>query len=348
MTQDQDYALIIGIAHYPHLKSLQGPIEDARRVAHWLKGPGGLPWQNVKVIESLGLEHERPVIDEINKGFDEIFARAEAYNKERPRRPVRRLYVYFAGHGCSRERNHLALIMANADRRNLNRAMNSTEYRNALARRMFPEQIYLFDCCRKYDGRITGHGPDWTSDDTEEDVQGLTQVVMYAAGFRQAAHERSMRWSVRRGLFTQALMEGLEGAAATASGVITSAGLGAYVQRRLAVLAKSEKVRQCYTGDTQGEKQHLILASGVEPWRREVSVTLPIDASRIVVNDEHGDTVWTQVTAPGQTQAALHLTLGLYTIKVEPTGVSMTIDLLPDLDGNAYPLDLSGTYSCHG
>lgn len=342
MTHDRDYALVIGIAHYPHLKSLLGPLNDARRVAEWLRGPGGLPSGNVKVIESQGLEHERPVLPEINAGLDEIFERAEAQAQESPRRPVRRLYVYFAGHGCSRERNHLALIMANANTRNLNRAMNATEYRNALARRMFPEQMYLFDCCRKYDSRITGHGPDWTSDDAEEDVQGLTQVVMYAAGFKQAAYERSMRWSLRRGLFTQALMEGLEGAAATESRMITSAGLGSYVQRRLAVLTKSEKVRQCYTGDTQGEKQHLILATDVEPWLREVNVTLPVGATRIVVNDDHGDTVGMQVTAPGQTQAALHLALGLYTIKVEPTGVSTPIDLLPDLDGNSYHLDLRG------
>ncbi|MFB7929562.1 caspase family protein [Streptomyces canus] len=343
MTQDQDYALVIGIAHYPHLKSLLGPINDARRVAEWLKERGGLPSENVKVIESLGLEHERPVREEINAGFDEIFARAEAQALERPGRPVRRLYVYFAGHGCSRERNHLALIMADANRQNLNRAVNATEYRNALARRMFPEQMYLFDCCRKYDSRIIGHGPDWTSDDAEGDVQGLTQVVMYAAGFRQAAYERSMHWSLRRGLFTQALLEGLEGAAATKSRMITSAGLGSYIQRRLVVLTKSEKIRQCYTGDTQGERQHLILATDVEPWRREVNVTLPVGATRIVVSDEHGDTVGMQATAPGQTQVALDLTMGLYTIKVEPTGVSTPIDLLPGHDRNSsYDLDLGG------
>ncbi|MGW0542875.1 caspase family protein [Streptomyces griseoincarnatus] len=344
MTQDRDYALVIGIAHYPHLKSLEGPIKDARRVADWLRGPGGLPPENVKLIESQGKDQERPILQEVNEAFEDIFQRAETQVQQHPHEPLRRLYVYFAGHGCSRERRHIALIMANANKRNLNRAMNATEYRNALARHIFPEQMYLFDCCRKYDDRITGQGPEWTTGVADEDVQGLTQVVMYAAGFKQAAYERSMSWSVRRGLFTAVLMEGLQGAAATRNGIITSAGLASYVQRRLKALAKREKVQQCYTGEVQGEKQYFVLARGAQPWSREVTITLPSETTRIVVNDEHEDTVRMQAVAPGETQVVLDLTLGLYTIKAEPTEASVPIDLLPDPDGGSYHLDLRGSH----
>lgn len=152
MTADYDAALVVGIADYPQLRALQGPVGDAKRIAARLRGPAGLPEENVELVTSDTDKPGRPILREIDSAFDRIFDQAK--NKS-----ARRLYVYFAGHGCSQAIEHLALLMADADMERLNRSMNATGYRRALAYHLFPEQVYLFDCCRAYDSTAVGRGP---------------------------------------------------------------------------------------------------------------------------------------------------------------------------------------------
>ena len=209
MTADSDAALVVGIADYPFLNPLDGSVRDAGRVADWLMTRGGLPEANLELVLSDGRPQGHPILQEIDDAFDRIFEQA------RSRGTARRLYVYFAGHGCSREIEHVALLMANADLQRLNRAMNASEYRDALAQRLFPEQIYLFDCCRNYDRSVTGRGPEWTFDEATAPMQDSIQVVLYAAGFTEYANERNLIYDHKRGLFTEALIEGLNGAAAS-------------------------------------------------------------------------------------------------------------------------------------
>ena len=137
--------------------------------------------------------------------------------------------------------------MANADLDRLNRAINAAEYRDALAQRLFPEQIYLFDCCRNYDRSVTGRGPEWTFDDSAEPMQDSIQVVLYAAGFTEYANERNLIYDHRRGLFTEALIEGLNGAAASGDlsggdGIVSTTRLIPYLRDRLDQLTRA---REC-------------------------------------------------------------------------------------------------------
>jgi hypothetical protein len=242
MTTASDAALVIGIAHYPWLNRLDGPVADAERVADWLVTRGGLLTANLELVLSDGSAQGHPILQEIDDAFGRIFARA------RSRDTARRLYVYFAGHGCSQEVKHIALLMANADLENLNRAMNATEYRDALAQRLFPEQIYLFDCCRNYDRSVTGRGPEWTYDKSAPPMPDSIQVVLYAAGFTEYANERNLIYNHRRGLFTEALIEGLNGAAASGdlsggAGIVSTARLIPYLRDRLDQLTDSGRER---------------------------------------------------------------------------------------------------------
>src|SRR5262249_33775241 len=158
MPRDDYYALVIGIARYPHLRPLQGPVMDAKCFCKWLLGWGEVPPENLWVItsgEEAGgnppvcvsdgpLENHpdravievtveerferacrghppaggHPIQDDIDTAFRELFKKA------RQGRP-QRLYVYFAGHGCSKEFHHVALVMANATGDELEQSLNA-------------------------------------------------------------------------------------------------------------------------------------------------------------------------------------------------------------------------------
>jgi len=328
MTTEHDAALVIGIAHYPWLNELQGPAEDAKRVADWLRTHGGLPDANVKLIVSQKETEGQPILDDIDKAFEQIFASATAW------KTARRLYVYFAGHGCSREIKHLSLLMANANLDYLNRAMNATQYREALAQRLFPEQVYMFDCCRNYDRRSIGRVPDWTFDESIPPLQDSIQVVLYAAGFTEYANERHLIYNHRRGLFTEALIEGLKGAAATGGlrggGIVTTTRLIPYIRDRLNVLTRAEHVRQHMWHDVSGARDSLVLATGVVPWLQSVRVRVPPGTTNLQVLDSYSHLVEDRGVAPNQTSVDIELELTTYTLTAQPGGASAPIRLLPN------------------
>ena len=330
MTADYDAALVVGIAHYPQLRALQGPVGDAERIADWLRGPAGIPAKNVKLVTSNTDKPGRPILREIDSAFDRIFDQAEKSQS------ARRLYVYFAGHGCSRTIEHLALLMANADMKRLNRSMDATGYRRALAYHLFPEQVYLFDCCRSYDSTVVGRGPEWTIDESKPALPGLVQLVMYAAGFHELASEQHLIYSERRGLFTEALLEGLTGGAArcdpvTGQAEVTSDRLVAYVRDRLDQLTRQENVRQHAWLETMGVPRSLILASGVTPSLVTLTVTVPRGTTRLVVQDEHRSVVWDKPVDHGAAEVQVDdLEMTAYTLTAQPSGTALTIRVLPD------------------
>ena len=339
MTGDSDFALVIGINHYPHLRSLAAAAKDAKRVAEWLQNRGGLPGSNIELVVSGEHPAERPILQEVDAAFDRIFAAAGVKAREHPGWRPRRLYVYFAGHGCSQQISHIALLMANADFGWLNRALNATEYREVLATRTFPEQVYFFDCCRNYDLSVRGRGPEWTHDPSAAPIPGLTQVVLYAAGFTEYANERNLIYDERRGLFTEALLEGLNGAAATPQGIVSTGRLSAYVEDRLDALTSLENVRQHMWRDTRGSSRELVIATEIQPWTQQLSVTLPAGTTRVVVSDDRGQPCVTQGVGVAATNPTFVLELAAYTVRAEPSGVSSEVRLLP---GCPVSVDLGG------
>jgi hypothetical protein len=283
--QDRDYAIIVGINRYPLLKDLEGSVKDAEAFTNWVKTGGGVPEKNVRTIlsDTPPKPGDRPVLDEIDKAFAELFKLAAA-------EPARRLYCYFAGHGCSAESDHLALLMANAEKDFLNRAMNASEYHRVLAKRpLFKEQVIFYDCCRNYDERVTGRNPEWDDGKPPAGTAEIKQFVMYAAAFTQFANEKAIELTDKRGLFTKALIEGLEGKAAKRSQgkwVVTTMSLVPYVTMRLQELATPFSLSQ-KPSLGPGAAEELVLAE-VPPALQTVVVTVPgvgDETVVIVMND---------------------------------------------------------------
>src|SRR5438132_776583 len=109
--QDHDYAIVVGIGRYPLLKKdLEGSVKDAEEFGAWAMDGGQVPEKNVRWIlsDTPPKPGARPVLEEIDRTFAELFKQAKDT-------PARRLYFYFAGHGCSAASDHVALLMANAE-----------------------------------------------------------------------------------------------------------------------------------------------------------------------------------------------------------------------------------------
>src|SRR6266702_3557876 len=102
---DTDFAVVIGISHYPGLrKPVQGAVRDADRFIDWLKGPAGVPDNQIHIKRLVSKDPPdpgmNPVITEIDDAFEKVFDQVE--NRQAGNVAPRRLYVYFAGHGCRR------------------------------------------------------------------------------------------------------------------------------------------------------------------------------------------------------------------------------------------------------
>ena len=85
-----------------------------------MRARAGLPKSNIELVVSGAKTdaktEERPIQKEIDDGLYRILDTAKNRMLDQPGWRPRRLYVYFAGHGCSRQLEHIALLMADAKR----------------------------------------------------------------------------------------------------------------------------------------------------------------------------------------------------------------------------------------
>lgn len=319
---DQDFAVVIGISRYPYLKDLHGAVQDAEEFYNWLVGSARVPMGQInKVLSPKPPDPgNRPVQDDIDAAFWDIFERV---NQLRARRiEPRRLYVYFAGHGCAREARHVALLMANARIESLNCSMDMESYHNILINRaIFPEQVFFYDCCRNYDRRVVGRRCPWNDDEPKLGSAAVKQVVLYGAGFTEYANERALVISERRGLFTRALLEGLSGGAAEClqkKCVVTSRTLARYVRERLNEMTQEYHLKQHLGWNLAGSADDLELVEVDTPGLWDVTVTMSAMSGEVAAYNSKNVEVDRQPISSDKLH--FHLARDFYRFKVIPNG----------------------------
>lgn len=308
--QENDYAVVVGISRYPKLKDLQGPTQDAEDFLRWLAKTGEVPGTNIEKVLSDAAPNpgDRPVQEEIDRAFDKVFQKAKT-------KQGRRLYFYFAGHGCSAAADHIALLMANASMDYLNYALNAPSYHDGLARKpLFREHLIFYDCCRNYDRRVRGRDAPWTTEDPGVGAADVKQFILYGSAFTQYANERAIDYSDRRGLFTKALLEGLEKAAVRKEGrwVVTTDSLVPYVAKRLKQLAKKfELIQEPSRGP--GIAVDIVIAE-ITPTFYKVTVEYSTDGAEVIVKNQKLKEIKRATIEGGKVQ--FELVPGLYQFAV--------------------------------
>ncbi|GAB3325555.1 hypothetical protein GCM10027299_23810 [Larkinella ripae] len=223
-TNAADYAVIIGVRHYPEFGNLNGPTEDARAFYDWLTDPqkGSVPPANCQLVES-NLDPddefpERPIQAQIDRAFQRIWQHLIGSGK-----PGRRFYFYFNGHGIGVKESNTALLMANFETRFFrDSALSSQGYLDRIiASGRFLEVVFLLDCCRNQVLGVNGLPPSFNWPADNKGAGGTAIWVGYATEYQNKAYEAEFELkpgeqdgSLFRGHFTQALLNGLNGEAA--------------------------------------------------------------------------------------------------------------------------------------
>jgi len=256
------YAVVVGINDYPEFSPLNFAKSDAESFANWLKKKtgGNVPDQNVTVILSEDgqaangdRESAIPVRRQVYNALYHRWKAVDQHVEENPEDWEKtRFYFYVSGHGIAPTPNDAALLMADAGPDYLGENISCSGLFSFLKERQcFKEIIFFADCCREKAGNAPIGDVPWTH--TQRDFGRVTYAQGYATSFGDFAYEPKADEgdpNLKRGYFTTALLEGLEGKAALDdSGVIDSNSLAKFVRERVKFLTKHLSRQQDPTMD---------------------------------------------------------------------------------------------------
>lgn len=241
---DKDHAIVVGIKDYPAFDSdnpLQGPENDARAFRDWLvsKKGGDVPKENVSLIVSgdygppfTGPKVARPIVTDIQVAFENLQDLAEENRAAGNGYQVgRRLYIYLSGHGFAPTFEETALLMANATPQRVGPVYHvlGPYTANWFFRVRFFEEVFLFmDCCREL-FVSQGFNKSFKEMNSPGAITKVKRFYGLATKWSGIARERDVD-GVRRGIFTDVLIKGLDGAAAdTTTGDVTALSLKNFI-----------------------------------------------------------------------------------------------------------------------
>jgi Caspase domain len=234
---------------------------------------GGLPAENVRLVLSSDVPSRSnnpwPLKHAIDDALTSIVPGRNA-------RKGRRFYFYFSGHGCAPGFKDIALFMANAANDTLGFSLGADSYRNSLrAKAPFDEIVFILDCCRNViEGAVPGVSP-FTGGAPSNRAPSVKHLVCFGTGFGTQSWQVSGRTADEsRGIFTETLLEGLNGQAADASGNVTAASLEDYVKP--SVNAKAKKLGLEQIPEFDGSYRDIIFVKGA----RRTVVPVVIDVPR--------------------------------------------------------------------
>ena len=253
-----DRAIIVGIANYPRFglngatsNDLQGPVKDAIAVADWLVNKANA---HVTLITSTGRDGRPPssscpaaawnVIDRRPNSQD-VRDGLVSYIETALNQPIsrlgRRLYIYMAGHGFTPEPLHLSIITADAVGDVSIPNVQATSWIDWFADQLYFDELVLWmDCCATRTFSYDGGKPLLRKVATRQN--GRAKVFMaFAAGPSLPAFEGPVGPNGEiRGLFTDRLLRGLNGAAVGADGVVRTSDLVGFLRNRNAPGAEGD------------------------------------------------------------------------------------------------------------
>jgi hypothetical protein len=251
----EDFAIVIGINHYPQVQPLlQSAEEDARRFALWLLDPegGGLDVANVHTLIGQNYAEANQTLPPIACMPNQLIVDGalQLMQADQKERVGRRLYFYFSGHGIGVGLNNVAMLLANAGEGRYHTCHIALEgYRDWLRdAAAFDELIFILDCCRNRENvlqTISPMLPHFLRNPQFKDVKPLTVLATLDGDSAFEGADSDAEAVQRRGLLTQALMEGLEKRLAVDStGAVTAASLADWLKIRVPQLAQAKGLKQ--------------------------------------------------------------------------------------------------------
>jgi hypothetical protein len=234
-----DWAIVVGVRSYPGLGDLDGPENDARAFHEWVTSARGgqVPPGQVTLILSSNYRppfpsvvDAEPTAERVERAFDRLTQLAEDNSRQgKGLRAGRRLYLYLAGHGCAPAFEEAALLMANATRLRAGYHIPGRPWANWFFRSGYFDEVVLFmDCCRESYPQAPLNLPPYIDRTAPDAISVGRRFYGFGTKWSRLTREKPIN-GVPRGVFTVALIEGLNGAAAEPDGRVTAASLGDYL-----------------------------------------------------------------------------------------------------------------------
>jgi ABC-type phosphate/phosphonate transport system substrate-binding protein len=230
-------AVVIGCAKYelPGVTSLKFPERDAGELYRRLVDPaiGGYAESNVDLLTS-------PMFGEASRALARAFKSASRQDS---------VLIYFAGHGLRDDEGNIYLAVRDTDPDLLEvTSMASRPFRQLIDSCRSQQICVILDCC--FSGAFASRTVPSVADVTQS-VTALTgegTVILTATQRTQEARERD---ELGHGVFTNYLLQGIDGAAdADGDGIITALDLYNFIARKMENLAGVQ--RPMFSGSLAG------------------------------------------------------------------------------------------------
>lgn len=243
MNTEHHYAVAVGIDQYPALSDLRHARADAEAVDGWLGEHGGVDQSRRTLVRAVDLppgttrDQAVPVKKEVWEALYDKLTRIRAAVEQDPTVwPSSRLYFFFSGHGLAPTARDAAGLAADAGPDHFGNAVSLkalTEW--LLESQDFAELVVIADSCRNKPPTGTlPSGPPWNPRRTN---RGEVRVAeFYATIYGDPAREPrpDVDPDKQRGYFTNAIIDGLNGAARVGpGGSISTVDLGSYARQRV-------------------------------------------------------------------------------------------------------------------
>lgn len=235
-----DWALVVGVSKYPGLTNLEGPENDATAFYEWVvsaKG-GNVPKEHTALVLSSNYppaatpRQAQPCLSVIENAFDDLQDIADKNAAAgNGRRTGRRLYIYLSGHGCAPRLHDSALLTAEATRKRAGYHVLGKLFADWFLRANFFDEAVLFmDCCRESYEQTVPRFPPYIPITGPDALDKAKTFYGFGTKWSRMSRERRMPNGKVHGVFTYALLQGLEGDACDlATGEITAMTLGNYL-----------------------------------------------------------------------------------------------------------------------
>lgn len=334
---ETDYAIVVGLTKYPELGNLDGPENDAKAFAVWLKqkNGGNVPRNRVKLIlsSSYKLANERslakPTVDLVRREFEKLIELGQQGNG----RVGRRLYLYMAGHGFGKFDDSALLTADAADGPFLSNHIPGRTYANWFCVAAFFEEVVLFmDCCRDH-YRSVPIGMAWPE---LSNPPASNFFYGFATQWSKKSWEKRVQEGEKiEGLFSKALLEGLNGSNSD-RGRVTSASLASYVHNRVKELSApaDESLDDPQTPEFGPQQtREIVFADGVPQAVTRVTISLaPIPALAMPVTMEVLDSpirvIQSGILNAVDESLACDLPVGFYRVRIQGTSRSQPFEVV--------------------
>jgi Caspase domain len=234
----KDYALVIGVARYQdkvRFASLDGPSVDCTEFVDHLVHDGQVPKANIEsVVWAPSVTHAFPTRSDVELALQSLMFSPKG---NLPRKG-RRLYLFTAGHCEAPGETEINVLTAESGKIGpvsypLSKVALAIHYSG-----LFKEIVLFTDGCRTAGDSCPPPVLDGLPRGSSSEIAKVRRLHAYACSLGLPAYEDEIDGKIR-GLFSYALIEGLNGKAKNKDGHIDDLSLEEYVRVRVGQLGGS-------------------------------------------------------------------------------------------------------------